>query len=506
MTRSPGLAVLLLATAFAAFSAALLANLAHIIDEGVNILYGGAIARGETPYVDFFYHQPPLHLYVLAAMSHLDPYSVFLHRLPSLVATAASGGFLYAIARRIGPPRAAVASVALFYWNPLQTFDLLALPEAPMLLFSLAGVYGVVFREERRWVVLGAASLVVSVLFKPLSLATIAAVGTTLALRPEQRWKLLPFTTVIAAGGIASWVVLHVATDGVFSELLGVTFDRYTRKTWFRRLQALTGLQAMVPAFFTRSPMRFALFSHLLAAVYLSLALLPAGIAGARVFLRRDALAPAARVLIRGWLLFPLAFSFFVWEPAWTHYHVQYLPALSILAGLFLERLAGRSRRGRIAAALWLVLACAGGALFETTMTRDYDALRSLELPGRRLLAFDPFLNVLTRTEPACGLDDPMNQTPPTVFEGHPTFQRFRVTSRDVIACMEANPDVPILIDGRQPHAFMVVDRELYDFVRRQDERRLVVPRAQDRAALRALFEDEDAGGRSSAPAGTRGP
>ena len=64
-------------------------------------------------------------------------------------------------------------------------------------------------------------------------------------------------------------------------------------------------------------------------------------------------------------------------------------------------------------------------------MTRDYEGLRGLSLEGE-LLAFDPYLNVLTRTEPACGLADPMNQTPPTVFENVAVFQRYRVTTEMV--------------------------------------------------------------------------
>ena len=76
---------------FIVLSASNLDILRPNVDEGVYILQSRLVRQGDVPYVDFFYHQTPLYLYILAAFSRLGNDSVTLYRCLSLFATALSG-------------------------------------------------------------------------------------------------------------------------------------------------------------------------------------------------------------------------------------------------------------------------------------------------------------------------------------------------------------------------------------------------------------------------------
>ena len=54
---------------------------------------------GEFPYRNFFYHQTPLYPVTLAAFAAKAPDSLFLYRLPSLLAVALSGLLVQRMAR-----------------------------------------------------------------------------------------------------------------------------------------------------------------------------------------------------------------------------------------------------------------------------------------------------------------------------------------------------------------------------------------------------------------------
>jgi len=71
---------------------------------------------------------------------------------------------------------------------------------------------------------------------------------------------------------------------------------------------------------------------------------------------------------------------------------------------------------------------------------RDYSAV--IELRGERspLLAFDPTVNVLSRTELACGIQAPFTQRLPG-FLGE-AFARFEVSTDDIVRCLDEAPEI----------------------------------------------------------------
>ncbi len=487
----PALICALLCGSFLGFYSFFLERLPYNIDEGVSILNARLIGLGMRPYVDFFYHQLPLHMLLLSLISPLSPDSLFLHRLPSLLAIAATGWVVYRIGRRMAPASTALMAVALFYFVPLQFHGLLAMPNGLMMFFSTLSVYLIVFREEQRWVILGSVCLVIAVLFKPLALATLAAIALTLFLQADQRRKLRPVMLIVALGGFSSWLLLHILSEGYFTEMLGLQLHRYTYKTFFERMTGFTAIHDRVPFLSLTSFFSWNLYSHAQAFSSANLGILVTALCGTwAVWGKAGSITRGDKRLLAWWLLFPLLFSLFVWEPAWMHYHIQYLPALSILGALFLQRLwsAEKFRVAlRLAAVFWMALYVALGVLAVRANAADYGHVRELKPSARELLTFDPFLNFLTHTEPACGLTDPMAQTMPSFYRGKARFRRFIKTPGVIIECLEESPETQILISRRFTMFF--IDGELHSYLSRLDEGRVIYLTQEDEAAFHGLFE-----------------
>jgi hypothetical protein len=477
--------------AFLLFYGAVLDRLPHNLDEGVNLWDARFIAHGQRPYVDFFYHQLPFHLYALAAVATVAPESLYLHRLPSLLSVAATGGVLYLIAARLASPAVAVLAAALYYAMPLQVVALLVMPNSPMLLFSTVAVWLILFHDRPAAVVAGALSLLVAVLWKPLALSTVVVVGVLLLVDRAQRWKLVPVGLVLAAGGAASLAALHALTQGAFTELLALQYHRYSRKTGFTIMQQYSTVQALLERMHVRSFFAWNVQSHFKAFAEHKALFLLTGVAGGwLVWQGRAELRAGSGRLLALWVVVPLLFSLFVWEPAWDHYHVQYLPALSILTAVLLRYLLTQELVVRLVARAGLVWALVVGPLLVLGTLQDYGRLRGLRDVSPVLLSFDPFLNFVSGSEPACGVTDPLAQFSRPFFQESRRFMRFTRSTEQVIACLEQAPGTRVLVSATPPTSLWFVDERLYAWLRRQTPPRALYVDERSRLALHELFAE----------------
>ena len=128
---SSGLWVLMLC--FGALGLTNLGGLRHDYDEGQYIALASAIASGEVPFKDFFYHQPAYYLYLLSFLPDPGPSTVWLYRLPAFIGTWLTGAVLYFLARDGLKLRLSLLAPALFYGSVLVAPGFLALPHGLMI-------------------------------------------------------------------------------------------------------------------------------------------------------------------------------------------------------------------------------------------------------------------------------------------------------------------------------------------------------------------------------------
>jgi hypothetical protein len=477
--------------AFLATHAVLLPSLQHLIDEGTNVYAARLIQHGQVPFRDFFYHQPPLYLYLLA---WLPTDHIAWGRGLSLLATCGSGRVVFEVARGLrvggavggaaaGSATGAVtplAAVALFWFAALQYYGMLALPNACMLLFALLGAWLAVHRRQP---VAGAAALVAAVLFKPIAIPVIFAVLAALAAAPARRRDALPFAAVIGAGAIASWGALHLLSGGTFTDLLRLQADRYAGRTVLDVLRAMPQLRADLEG--VGSP-ELNLLMHVewltSGDLLLWVALVPGAWAawrGTARFPREDA------VLWSAWLLLCAASFLLVWDVSWTHYHLLYLPPLALFAGSWLAGLAARGPIARVAVVVLGVLFAAAGVAKLADRQRDYAPVLALRGETRPLLTFDATLNVLSRTDSPCGLLDYLAQGAPG-FYGE-TFARFGVSSEDIVRCLDASPEIAVVIHQTSDVGLLFIDGVLWDAIRRLTAERVIYLSEASREAFLAL-------------------
>jgi 4-amino-4-deoxy-L-arabinose transferase-like glycosyltransferase len=424
-------------------------------DEGVYIQQARLVMQGEQPYVDFFHHQTPLYVYTLAAFAAPAADSLLAHRLLSILATATTGFFVYRIAARLLPAHFALVALALFFTAPLQYHGLLALPNALMLTFSTAAVYLVGFCQQRSAVTWGAVLLVVSVLYKPLSIATGVALVLALLLSARERWKLRRFAASGLVAGLAAWGLLHAVSGGLFTELIGLQIFRYADKSGFEIMSSYDAfhLMRLEPSGIT-SALGFNLDEHrrtLLRFRSTSTTAWLVTLAAAGqilVWWRAGPTWRGRRMLVTLWWLVPMAFTIFVWEPSWDHYLIQYLPPLVVLATWLLYA-SWSVLRGRRAARITVVGAVAAFVVFGPLKMSQlfFDYARMPYAPGETWLTFDPFLNFISRTEPACGLIDPFNvygERSLTAGGDSGAFSKFRLEREDLLRCLAEQPKVKV--------------------------------------------------------------
>jgi hypothetical protein len=509
LARHGSLVAGILAAVFALQAGGQLARLAHNFDEGLYIQQAALVRAGQRPYADFLEHQTPLYIYALAAFSLPSPASLLLHRLLSLLATAATGVVVFHAGRRLTTPGAALVAQVLFYFASLQQYGLLAMPNALMELFVALGMFGAVFRDERWAVGAGALALVASLLFKPLSLPAVLAAGLIVLAAPDRRRRLAPFLAAGLAAGVVAWGGLHVASGGAFTELVRLQVSRISVKGGFELLSHMSGLRTAAAARGVHTAIGWNLSEHRMA--FLSNVpwntgpeLLAAAACGALTLVRRAAGGARPRHLALApvlWAAVPFVFSVFVWEPVWDHYFVQYLAPLSLLAAVALGAAwaARVSARPLIRAALALGLA-AYVALGVVARRIDLPWLaraREIAAERRPLFTFDPLLAFMAGGPPACGTIDPLNvygDYSAAALDPHGPLGRFKQTAADVIACLQRSPEVSIVVDA---YFFWFVDDPLRRYVAGADPQRVVFFLPADRLRL-----DEAAG---SGPIGEHG-
>jgi len=331
--------------------------------------------------------------------------------------------------------------------------------------------------------VAGAAALVVAVLFKPIAIPVIFAILAALAAAPARRRDTLPFALVIGAGASVSWAALHAMSDGAFTDLLRLQAARYAGASVLEVLQGLPQLRGDLEG--VTSP-TLNLMMHLEWLTSADALLWLAAVPGAWAAWRGASRFPReAAVLWSAWLALSIASFLFVWDVSWTHYHLLYLPPLSLFAAAWLARLAARGRAGRIAVALGCVAFAALGIAKLHTRQQDYGPVLALRGETRPLLTFDATLNVLSRTESPCGLLDYLAQGAPG-FYGE-AFARFGVSTADIVRCLDASPEIAVVIHQTADTSLLFIDGVLWEAIRRLPPERVIYLGDGSREAFLAL-------------------
>jgi hypothetical protein len=295
----------------------------------------------------------------------------------------------------------------------------------------------------------------------------------------------------VGAGGLA-WLLLHLGSDGRFTEVLELQAARFANKRGFETMLQYPPFREFADARHVHSALGWNLSEHRLAFLSyfpanMNLMLAIASVPGAIHLLRRRHSLPAAAVwapLL--WLALALTFSIFVWEPDWDHYFLQYLGPLSLLSAAAVEALL-TARPGRARTVRWalggaaLIAFAALGLSLRPTDAAFFARARSVAAPGQRLLAFDPLINFLSGTEIGCGLFDPFNtygDSSPAALAGAGPLGHFALRDRDLIACLERDPGLRVVIG---PYYGWFRTAALDDYLARAPRGRLILFEPQDR-------------------------
>jgi hypothetical protein len=462
----------------------LLAGFEYNYDEGVYIQQALLILHGELPFRDFFYHQTPLFPFSLAAAGAIAPHSLLAYRALSLVATAIAGVFVYRIALRFVPGRWALVAMLLFYAVPLQFYGLLAMPTAMMQLCVIAGIALAFFSSRPLTVACGITLCCLSVLYKPLAVFACLALGISLVAIPEQRRKLPWAVATVVLVVAAAWGAFHAMSDGVFTRVITLQASRYATKGGFEVMMAFEPFRKIAAAWGVSTPLGWNLNEHRTTFLVMPLLngnlwLLLLGIGGLTVLWgSRGRRWRGHRLLLTLWLGMSVASTLYVWEPIWDHYCIQYLPALAVLAAVFLHARWTRATAGRWtrSAVVALIVITAGLGVVGVTSRRRVspDLLARPTHPGEAWLTFDPFVNFVTGTVPACGIIDPINTYGERSLLGRahvPELSRFHIKPEDVVQCLEDDPAVRVSFGA---WAAWFVDPRLRAYVERLPAHRIV--------------------------------
>jgi len=430
----------------------MLESLEYVFDEGVYIQQARLVLAGQLPYRDFFNHQTPLYPLTLATVVASAPDALWLYRLPSILATALCGVAVHRIARRLTTEPGALAGALLFFTAPLQYFGLVAMPNALMLVTSTVAFALVWYGSRRVTVALGALLFAISILFKPIAVSAALAAGIALAARRD-RWPDLLVATLVGGVSMAfAWALFDVLSDGAFTELLWLQATRHAEGGGFELMKQYESIGGPLEGQGISSALAWNIRNHALTFLPFSLMnrtfpLTLFALAGQiLVWSRHGERFHDQRLALTLWWAVPLAFSIFVWNPAFQYYFVQYLPPLAVLAAIFLAWLWERPRARALIVAAVAAVAMAGPWQI-TVRQNDYTLLARPEDADESWLLFDPFLNFVSGTEPACGLVDPFNVCGDAslVAIGTQEFRaRFHLEREELITCLEADPSIRI--------------------------------------------------------------
>ncbi|HYC53953.1 MAG TPA: glycosyltransferase family 39 protein [Candidatus Binatia bacterium] len=454
----------ILAVAFFAWQLTIMDVVTPNFDEGVYLLQARRVLAGQVPYSDFFYHQTPLYLYVLAAFGALASPSLWSARLLSLIAATVCGIVVAAIARRWLSVPAAIASQIFFYGAPLLRYGVIALPNAPMLLASSSAMLALIRVGGRRGAVVAGICLAIAVLFKPLDIPVVLAAGLWLLIgRDTVRtlpWLVASGTlTALVAAAFFQWL-----SGGGFAEMLALQIGRYAGNSGFEVMSHYSDFRDALAARGVSTPVGWSFSEHLASLSgseirYGNPLLVVAGLAGLMAGFR--ALPARSGSLLVLWLVLPLAFSLMVWEPAWDHYFMQYVPVLALGGGMLVQ---AAVTRGRLSGALALALVGGYAALEIVTRPTEpwyYQRTRDIARATHgRYFTFTPVMHAIGETTPACDFIDPQNvygEYCAAMFDPDGPLTRFRVTADDVLRCI--GKDLPVVIDRT---AFWFLDARLW--------------------------------------------
>ena len=414
------------------------------------------ILRGERPFVDFAYHQPPLHLYLLAAAGKLFGPTLFGFRLLSVASVAATGVLLFMLTRPFVGIVAALLAQAVFLFTPAQMGAFGAVAETPMVLFTVVGVVLLFLGSSRASAYGSAVAFVLALLVKPTCMLMVVAAALSLAW--GRAWRRLADFTL--AGLIASAIglgLVFTSTQGRFADVLAFHAAHLGARSagmWttidsgFAETRALLGIA---------TPWQWAwhCFGNFydVPAAHLSIGVLVLSLAGLPLWVSSYAKSqPALRAFAVAWpasswiLDFAgvdfVSAKYFIPFLAWSSFLVA---AVWCLAIRWLRPIA----RAIIAAAVVLVLA----THFRTSLNehRDpsfYDTADRIAAQYTTVVSFTPMLFAATTIAPGCGFENAAltyGTFGETLLAG--SLARFRVSDAQLIGCLRRNPELPIVID-----------------------------------------------------------
>ena len=452
----PGAVALALTAVFVAITLPYLETLAHDFDEAWLILNARAVANGLRPFIDFPHHEMPLHLYLLALFGRVFGQTLLGYRLLSLVSVAGSGYLLYRLVMPFAGPLPALVAQAVFLFSSVHAITLLAVPETPMMFFTLLGIV-LLFVPRHRWSAYASGvAFAVGFAIKPTNVVVIAAAAGSIAYARE--WRRLQDLAVAGSIATLGWIAWTVyASAGVFAEVLAFHVSRIgTRRVgmWsidsgFSDLRQLRGIEhawqwalASLETFY-----RFRLEglpAYLLIASLLAIPIWMAGPLRERPGLRSFAvLWPAASFLVNFVVLDFVSARYFIPFAAFSAW---------LLAGWVW--LAQRFVATRTIAVVSVIACVALGVRLASTVENNRDlwywgrvAWISEHYP--RVVSFSPMLFAATGTDPGCdfavpaltygGFGDALLTTERT--------RRFRFSDERIIACLRADPAMPIVVD-----------------------------------------------------------
>lgn len=412
-------------------------------DEGVNILTARRIQQGQRPLVDFFYHQPPVYLYFLATATN-QPLSYIAARALSYVALLATAGLIFLLLRHQGSQQTAVRATLLFLLMPLHGHSVLALPNALMVCLSYASVYCIAQGHRSwHWAIAGML-LATAVYIKPLALASGIGVGLALLF-----WRRITALAYFVLFFLSSMVVFLLAINGLsggnFIALLFTQVQRFTKVSLVEKLQAFPPFVTEMQRRGVDSMLGWNSYEHYrtflpiespwLIATFLLLLLFFGGL-----YIVRHHRDQHSRWLARvhaSVVFTELFFSLFIWAPIWDHYMLQYLPSMAVISAYAIAKLTAKPA-GRWFDLL-LTLLTALTVVLVAAQRMPYNELKAKNLSGQAVLSFDPFVNVVSNSQPGCDLDDPLNRYGDSALVRITMvrrFDKFYISEADVIDCI----------------------------------------------------------------------
>lgn len=449
-------AAIALGAAFIALALPYLDTLAHDTDEASLMLDARLIALGRRPYIDFPHHEMPLQLYLLTAAGKVFGQTVFGYRMLSLLAVAASGVVLFALAVPFVGTLSALMAEVVFLFSPVQMRALTAVPETATVLFTLIGAL-CLFVGRTRWSAYAAGlAFVLALMTKPTAIVMVVAAVVSLVLARDWR-RLRDFAAVgVVAAGIGLAWVNHVS-DGVFMEIMRFQITRvgtrnvgmWTFDSGFTDMLKIAGIDR--PWQFTLSSFKtfhqYGVEYGPMMVFVLAMLALPVWVFGCA----RS--RPALRAFVVLWPASYLVANFVAIDFVTPRYFIPF-QAFSAFLVAGLVWLARRRLPAAAITAAGAALGIALGAHFASALASN----RDLWYWGRTdwiarnhapVVSFSPLFFAATGTEPGCEFANPaltygvFGET----FLATPRTRGFRFSDERLIQCLRAHPDTPVVVD-----------------------------------------------------------